>query len=336
MTEVVEVIKYPTVVVEVPRAVGPVGPAGPQGEPGATGETGDVGERGPKGDKGDTGDTGASGATGEQGPRGNDGAKGDPGAAGAPGAKGDPGPVGPAGLTWRGVWDPGTAYAADDAVSWAGPNDTVSSYFAVAASTGVPPLEGASSAFWAILAQEGPQGPQGPAGADGAAGTTGAAGPKGDPGAKGDTGATGATGATGPAGPGLPVGGTTGQMPRKKSATDYDIEWADGAAITRTDTTLTAATGDGTVTLSAAARVVKIQVSAATRFRLYRSTAQRTADTARAFTTPPVGDAVLLDVLFTAAGTLWLNPVPGVAREAATFYTRTDGAANVTITWENT
>lgn len=85
--------------------------------------------------------------------------------------------------------------------------------------------------------EPGPQGPVGPAGAEGPAGATGPqgpAGPKGDAGAtgpqgpkgdKGDTGATGAKGATGPAGPGLPTGGTAGQVPVKKSTTNYDTEW---------------------------------------------------------------------------------------------------------------
>lgn len=35
----------------------------------------------------------------------------------------------------------------------------------------------------------------------------------------------GTQGATGPAGPGLPTGGAIGQIPVKKSATDYDVEW---------------------------------------------------------------------------------------------------------------
>lgn len=38
-------------------------------------------------------------------------------------------------------------------------------------------------------------------------------------------GATGATGAQGPAGPGVATGGTTGQILRKKSNTNYDTEW---------------------------------------------------------------------------------------------------------------
>lgn len=59
-------------------------------------------------------------------------------------------------------------------------------------------------------------------------------GPKGDTGdtgPAGPTGATGATGATGPAGAdgadgvGVPAGGTTGQILKKASNTDYDTEW---------------------------------------------------------------------------------------------------------------
>lgn len=67
-------------------------------------------------------------------------------------------------------------------------------------------------------------------------------GEKGDKGDKGDTGATGAqgeTGATGPQGPqgetgatgaGVASGGTTGQVLKKKSNTDYDTEWANDSA----------------------------------------------------------------------------------------------------------
>lgn len=68
---------------------------------------------------------------------------------------------------------------------------------------------------------------------------TGAQGPqgeKGDKGDKGDTGATGAQGPTGPQGPagangaGVASGGTTGQVLKKKSNTDYDTEWANDTA----------------------------------------------------------------------------------------------------------
>lgn len=92
-------------------------------------------------------------------------------------------------------------------------------------------------------AWQGPAGPQGPAGATGATGaqgTTGAQGPAGPTGATGSTGSTGPqgpVGATGPAGPqglvgpqgiagaGVAVGGATGQVLTKLSATDYNANW---------------------------------------------------------------------------------------------------------------
>ena len=60
--------------------------------------------------------------------------------------------------------------------------------------------------------QEGPRGPQGPKGDKG---DTGAVGPQGEQGVKGDTGA------------GVPVGGFTGQVLKKKSDSSFDTEWAD-------------------------------------------------------------------------------------------------------------
>ena len=66
--------------------------------------------------------------------------------------------------------------------------------------------------------------------------------PKGEKGDKGDTGAQGETGATGPQGPqgpqgetgatgaGVPSGGATSQVLKKKSNTDYDTEWANDTA----------------------------------------------------------------------------------------------------------
>jgi len=50
-------------------------------------------------------------------------------------------------------------------------------------------------------------------------------------GVTGATGPTGATGATGAAGPGLVAGGSTGQLIRKASGTDYDTAWVDWSAI---------------------------------------------------------------------------------------------------------
>lgn len=65
----------------------------------------------------------------------------------------------------------------------------------------------------------GPQGPQGNAGPQGVAGATGAQGPQGDPGP------TGLQGPQGIAGPGVPIGGASGQVLTKTSATDFATAW---------------------------------------------------------------------------------------------------------------
>lgn len=64
----------------------------------------------------------------------------------------------------------------------------------------------------------------------GATGAQGPQGEKGDKGDKGDTGAQGPQGATGATGAGVASGGTTGQVLKKKSNTDYDTEWANDSA----------------------------------------------------------------------------------------------------------
>jgi hypothetical protein len=73
----------------------------------------------------------------------------------------------------------------------------------------------------------GSTGPQGPIGNTGSAGPTGSTGPQGPIGVTGSTGPTGPTGATGA---GVPVGGTTGQVLAKKTATDLDTNWITPAA----------------------------------------------------------------------------------------------------------
>ena len=78
--------------------------------------------------------------------------------------------------------------------------------------------------------EKGDQGPQGEQGIQGLQGPQGIAGAKGDKGDKGDTGATGKKGdkgEKGDTGAGVPDGGTTGQILKKKSGTDYDTEWVD-------------------------------------------------------------------------------------------------------------
>lgn len=98
-----------------------------------------------------------------------------------------------------------------------------------AAST-VPGPQGPTGATGAT-GPKGDVGPQGPKGADstvpGPQGPAGATGPQGAQGVKGDTGAQGPQGT---AGTGVPAAGAVGQVLTKKSATDYDTQWATAAS----------------------------------------------------------------------------------------------------------
>jgi hypothetical protein len=140
---------------------------------------------------------------GPAGPPGNDGA---PGADGADGADGAPGVDGADGA-------PGA-----DGADGAPGADGLSAY-EVAVADG---FVGDETAWLASLV-----------GADGADGADGAPGADGADGADGAPGADGADGADGV---GVPVGGTSGQVLAKASATDYDTEWvaASGGGIAST------------------------------------------------------------------------------------------------------
>lgn len=173
-------------------ATGPAGPIGPQGEPGLEGPQGEVGPAGPTGA---TGATGPAGPTGPTGPTGATGATGPQGPAGPAGPTGSTGPAGAAGTLWY--------FGAGAPSSGTGANNDV--YI----NTSNGDLYKKISGTWTYQTNI-----KGPTGA------TGATGPQGDPGA------TGATGATGPAGPGVPTGGTTGQVLKKNSNTNFDTVWA--------------------------------------------------------------------------------------------------------------
>jgi hypothetical protein len=169
----------------------------PEGEAVASGSTiVATGPPGPEGPPGPAGPAGATGPAGEQGPQ---GIQGPPGAdSTVPGPTGPAGPAGPAGPQG----DPGAPGPAGPA----GPQ-------------GDPGAPGPA----------GPAGPQGDPGAPGPAGPAGATGPAGEQGPQGEQGIQGIqgpAGATGPAGPGVPDKGLTGQVLTKKTATDYDTEWA--------------------------------------------------------------------------------------------------------------
>ena len=127
-----------------------------------------------------TGTTGPQGPQGPQGPAGIVGTQGLAGPQGPQGIQGPVGPQGPAVANYTGNYSSGRNYGLHDAVSYGG-----STYISlVAGNLGQTP--DVSTAYWALLAAQGPAGPAGPTGA---------------PGPQGPAGATGAAGATGPQGP---------------------------------------------------------------------------------------------------------------------------------------
>lgn len=77
------------------------------------------------------------------------------------------------------------------------------------------------------------RGPKGEKGDKGDPGTPGPEGPRGQQGAQGPQGPQGLQGIQGPQGPagiGVPAGGTTGQVLKKKSNSDFDTEWGAGSS----------------------------------------------------------------------------------------------------------
>lgn len=169
------------------------------GEKGETGEQGPAGPEGPQGPQGPAGEQGIQGEPGPAGAEGPQGPKGDTGDTGPQGATGATGPQGPQGLK----------------------GDT--------GDTGPQGIQGEQGIQGPAGPQgeTGPQGLQGPQGETGATGATGATGPKGDTGDTGPQGPQGPAGADGADGEGVPIGGTTGQVLKKNSGTDFDTIWAD-------------------------------------------------------------------------------------------------------------
>ncbi len=154
--------------------------------------------QGPQGVPGPIGPAGATGATGPIGPQ---GIQGPAGVAGVTGPAGPAGAVGPAGIgmVYQGTYNSGTAYAANDAVTYNG-----SSYISLQ-SANLANQPDTSPVFWSRFAAAGATGPAGPTGPVGLTGPTGATGPQGPIGA---TGPAGPAGATGPQGPPVSFQGT--------------------------------------------------------------------------------------------------------------------------------
>jgi hypothetical protein len=215
----------------VPYAMWAISPSGLQGATGATGATGETGAQGPIGLTGATGPVGATGATGAAGANGTNGTNGANGATGPTGAQGSPG-VG----NFRNAWDVGTDYNPDDIVTYLG-----QTWWAVQASTGVEPVQGA---YWSLLAAKGDTGDQGPIGLTGDTGPAGPVGPTGLTGNPGPTGpaglngSPGPTGATGPIGPTGPIGltgltgatGATGPIGPTGVGVQFEGQWLDAPA----------------------------------------------------------------------------------------------------------
>jgi hypothetical protein len=105
-------------------------------------------------------------------------------------------------------------------------------------------------------------------------------GPAGPAGATGPTGPAGADGTDGTDGVGVPVGGTTGQVLKKSSGTDYDTAWGgadDIYVIACSDETTALTTGTGKVT--------------------FRMPSAGTLTAVKAtLTTAPVGSALIVDI----------------------------------------
>lgn len=180
--------------------------------------------------------TGPTGPQGDTGPQGLTGPQGDTGPQGATGPQGETGPAGADGATWY-----------DGSGAPAGTLGADGDYYL---DTGTGDVYEKAAGAWSVIANivgpQGVKGDTGPAGADGATWHDGAGVPASALGVDGDyyldtssggvyEKAAGAwsvianiAGPQGDKGEGVPIGGTTGQVLAKASATDYDTAWIDG------------------------------------------------------------------------------------------------------------
>jgi microcystin-dependent protein len=171
-----------------------VGPAGPTGAAGAAGATGATGTPGSKWYDGSGNPNSSLGVVGDYYLDDNSGVvwtKASGGWQSVAGLHGTP--------IWKNDWSSGFIYSPGDAVAYQG-QSWVANQSAQGAGGSEP---GGTFGLWILMAGKG---------------------------ANGATGATGPAGATGATGPGVPVGGSTGQVLAKKTATDYDTNWVTAAA----------------------------------------------------------------------------------------------------------
>ena len=108
-----------------------------------------------------------------------------------------------------------------------------------------------------------------------------------------------------------------------------------GTSYTRATATI-ASGGTGTLTLHQSFRVLWAQSSGAGRLRLYRSSADRTADASRPPGFPPSNAGlVLAEFRWTAAGLWWSTGLVNNLAAAGTtvYYNVTEGAPSIDICW---
>ena len=233
-----------TISIGVPQGqkgdTGERGPQGPQGIQGATGPKGDIGLTGPKGDTGDTGPKGDKGDTGPQGEQGIQGPQGEQGIQGPKGDTGEQGPKGDA-FTYADFTEEQLASLkgekgdkGDKGDSFTYSDFTQEQLASLKGEKGDKGDKGETG----DTGRKGDTGDRGPQGEQGLKGDTGEQGPKGDKGDKGDAftyadftsaqleALKGPKGDKGDTGNGVPSGGSTGQVLKKKSGTDYDTEWS--------------------------------------------------------------------------------------------------------------
>lgn len=238
------------------------------------------------------------------------------------------------GLTWRGAWATAQLYSAYDIVRQDG-----SSYICISTHTSGPTTQPETGANWALrwelFNQRGGQGA------------------KGDKGDKGDQGTslvyrgtwlsttTYAVGDTVTYDDDLYVANTanTNQTPDVSSSWDFVNSGGGGGGTgyVRQTTTLSAVSGNGTFPITASAfRLINMTSAGAGRIRLYRSSADRTADASRPYDeAPAVQGIVLAEFRWEAAGTYWATGfVSSLAAGDTTVYYRVDdGPATIDITW---
>ncbi len=203
---------------------------------------------------GTIGATGPAGATGAAGPTG-------VGASGANGATGATGPIGATGVGVTGATGVGTS-GATGPIGATGAGVTGATGVGTSGATGATGAVGATGA--GVTGATG-VGTSGATGATGAVGATGA----------GVTGATGAVGATGASGVGVPGAtgatgavGATGPVGSLRVNTTYTTSVLSGQGDTE----------DFTLGLGRLSELVAVQVSEPAWIRMYRSSAQRSAD----------------------------------------------------------